>query len=378
MMFTDIFKLRPKKILGIDIGTSSIRIVELGRKGKIYRLDNYGEVELLLVQEKPFQVFEKDTLLLSNKKIATTIQAICQEAGIQAKDVNFSIPDFCSFFTSLQLPTMRKEEIPEAVSYEVRPYIPIPLSEITLDWTIIEGEVAKTPLKVLVVAIPNDVISQYQEIAHLSGLNLKILESEVFPLVRSLIKNKGEKKRVGLIDIGARSTTCSIFDQGVLKISHSFNIAGNELTETIIRALSIDYNRAEELKKTCGLLDSGEVIGKKFSGNIEPEDIQLAISKKREVRKILLPLVDAIIAEVKKIFRDFYKNEGKEIEKIILAGSSALIPGLKDYISSELKKEVIIGDPFFNISFPPILSKTLKVIGPSYAIAVGLALKGFE
>lgn len=306
--------------------------------------------------------FEKDTLLLSNKDVARAIQAILMEAGVKTKEVNFSIPDFCSFLTSFKLPAMSKAEVPQAVKYEVRPYIPLPLADVALDWSIIEGEVSKTPLKVLVAAIPNDIINQYQEIANLANLKLRILESEVFALVRALAKrNEKEKKVIGLIDIGARSTTCSILEQGILKTSYSFNIAGNELTEIVAKSLNIDYNKAEEMKRKQGLL---------FEDELE--------ESQKNIRKILLPLIDSILEEIKKVFRDFYRSEGKEVGKIILAGGLTSMPGLKEYFSTELKKEINIADPFIDIACPPILMKVLKEIGPSYAISVGLALKGLE
>lgn len=359
----ELFRIRPKKSLGIDVGTSSIRVVELRRRAQTYRLLNYGEAGLSFIKETPFRVYKRDTLLLSNKKIAGAINTICREAGVQTKDVSFSIPDYCSFSTSFELPPMSKEEIPEAVNYEVRPYVPLPLSEITLDWSIVEGEIGRTRLKLLVVAIPNDVISQYQEIAHLSNLNLRFLEPEIFSLARALIrdKGKGEKKAISLIDIGARSTTCSILEKGALKMSHTCSIAGNELTELIARSLNIDYNKAEELKNKFGLLLN-----------------QSGKAEKKDVRKILVPLIDSILGETKKVFRDFYQSEGKEVEKIVLAGGVALMPGLKEYFSAELKKETILADPFSGITCPTILSKSLKKMGPSYAIAVGVALKGLE
>ncbi len=361
---SNLFKFRPKKFLGIDIGTSFIRIVELSRKGQVYKLENYGGSEASSFKKRPFRIFQKNTLSLSDKEIAKSIQVISEEAGVQTEEVNFSIPDFCTFFTSFKLPAMAEDEIPQAVQYEIRPYVPLSLDEVTLDWSIIEGESPDTPLKVLVVAIPNDIISQYREIAHLANLNLRILESEVFALTRASIKpphqkfgsggeNGKEKKVIGLIDIGARSTTCSIIEEGVLKISHSFNTAGNQLTEAIARSLNIDYNKAEEIKKKHGLI----------GGN---------------VRKILIPLIDLILEEIKKAFRNFYLKEGKEVEKIVLAGGLVPMPGLKEYFSTELKKELDIADPFSNIACPAILTNTLKEIGPDYAIATGLAMKGLE
>lgn len=353
------FSKKSKKFLGIDIGTSTIRMVELGQGKERQTLDNYGEVNISS-PEKSFLTVRKEVLSLSNSEVAEIIRSICQETGIETEDVNFSIPDFCSFFTNFRLPTMSKEELPEAVRYETRPYIPFPLSEMTLDWSIIEGQVSKTPLRILVVAIPNEIINQYRQIAQLSGLRLRVLEPEVFALAKSSGKN--EKKIISLIDIGARSTTCSILEKGILKISHSFNIAGNELTEILARSLNVGYPEAEKLKKKYGLASVKNQTAR----------------ENYNIRKILIPLIDSILVEIKKIFRDFYQAEGKRVEKIVLAGGGALLPGLKEYFSFELKKEVVISSPFLELSYPPILDKTLKRMGPSYAVVVGLALKGLE
>lgn len=345
------FKKTPRSFLGIDIGTSAIKLLELGRRGKGIQLDNYGEIKTPSVR--------RDVLLLSNQQMARAIKAILREAGMQSRAVNFSIPDFSSFFTSFELPPMSAKELESAVRFEARSYIPLPLSEITLDWQVVEGQVlnkTKNPLKILVAAIPNAVISQYQEIASVCGLEIKALEAEVFALSRSLAKN--EAKITAIIDIGARSTTCNIFEKENLKISHSFNVSGNELTEILSRSLKVDYEKAEELKKKAGL----------FGFEDEAKD----------VKAVLLPLIDSIVAEMKKTFKNFHQQESREVEKLILAGGSALMPGLKEYFFQEFAKEIEIANPFKGILFPPILSDTLKEMGPSYAIAVGLALKGLE
>lgn len=351
----------PKSFLGIDIGTSSIRVVEVGRKGQTRELKNYGEIKTSSLQKAPFRTIEKDMLFLSNRDAGNAISAIVKEAGIQAKGVNFSIPDFASFFTNFELPPMNEKELPQAIKYEARSYIPIPLSEITLDWLVIEGEVSnktKTPLKILAVAIPNEIISQYQEIASFSNLEMKVLEAEAFALTRASIRNKNETRVTAVIDIGARSTTCNILEKGKLKISHSFNISGNELTEMLRRSLGINYEVAEELKGDMGLTVVEE--------------------RERNTREILLPMIDSILSEIKKIFQNFYQYEGKGVEKVILAGGTALLPGLKEYFAEELKKEIEICNPFGGMVYPPILEETLREMGPIFAIAVGLALKGLE
>lgn len=359
-MFENFLKFKPKRFLGVDIGTSFIKIIELKRE-KTPRLENYGELEIAYPEDKSFRVFEGNSLLLSDQEIAETIQLICREAGIKTKEANFSIPDFSTFSTTFEIPPISKDELPEAVRYEIRPYVPIPLSEITLDWLIIEGEVSKTALKILAVAIPNDIIEQYKEIAKVSQLELQSLEPEVFSLARAFVPQMREKV-VGLIDIGARSTVCSVFDKGVLKISYSFNSAGNELTERIAKSLNIDYNKAEELKKQYGILASGN------------GDANIAA----DIKKILLPMIDSNIGEINRVFNNFSQKEEKEIEKIILVGGLSFLPGLKDYLKERMAKEIEIGNPFSGIVYPPVLEKTLKTIGPSYAVSVGLALKGFE
>lgn len=343
--------LLPKKILGIDIGTSAIRIVELSSREKI-RLENYGEVESKFLYGKPFRTQERGVLSLSTQDIAKAIVAILKTAKIRTKLANFSLPDFASFFTTFELPPMTKEELKNAIRFEARQHIPLPISEMALDWVLLEEnhlEGREENLKVLLVAIPYRVVNQYQEIAKLSGLVLENLEAEVFAFKRAVIGD--EEKIYAIIDIGAQSTTCSIVEKKILKMSHSLNISGDYLTEELSRTLEIDEDLAERLKLKYGLSPEGKVIA-----------------------QVLQPLLDLIIIEVEKILNDFFQTEGKRVEEIILAGKTANLKGIKEYFEEKLKREVRIANPFSKIDFPQILEKILKEIGPSFAIATGVAL----
>jgi len=357
-MVWNLFQLLiPKKFLGIDIGTSFIKMVEISRFGNRRKLENYGSLPASVLYDKKFRTFEKSTLLLSSKDIARAITAIMEEAQIKTRQAIFSIPDFSTFFTNFELPPMSREELQQAVTYEARQHVPLPLGEVTLDWQVIEGRTTderKTNLKILLVAVPNEVINQYREIASLANLELFALEAEVFSLLRGLV-GEGEKGTLGIIDIGAQSTTCNLVEKKVLKMSHSFDMGGNEFSKIISKGLNLEYPQAEEFKKKYGI--SGE---------------------KEEVKQILLPLIDMILLEVQKIFDNFYRQGGKEVEKVILAGGIALLPGLKEYFAQTLKKETEIANPFSNLFYPPILEDTLKKMGPSYSIAVGTALRGLE
>lgn len=356
-MILNPFKKNPKRILGIDIGTSSIKVVEVSQKNKKKILENYGEIDTLSFNETLLEntKAEISQILFSNQQTAEAISILLKETGIQTNKVNFSIPDFYSFFINFDLPPMSEKEISEAVKYEAKNYIPLSLSEVTLDWIIINNNKDKknNSLKVLVNAIPNNIINQYQEIATMAGLKLQALEAEAFTLVKSLTKK--DMGVTAIIDIGSRSTTCNIVENGILKTSHSFNISGNELTELLRKSLKIKYHQAEELKKEIGLRTDYEING--------------------VLKEILFPLIDSIINEIKKFFQDFYQHENKLVEKIILAGGAALMPNLKEYFSEEIKKEVEIANPFIDFIYPPILTELLKKIGPSFAIAVGLTLQ---
>ena len=346
------FRLVPKSFLGVDIGTSAIKVVELQSWGSRKSLKNYGELQSSSLYDKPFRSLEKNTLVLSSKDIARAIKGILLESSMQTKRTVFSIPDFSSFFTHFSLPPMTKEELQEAVKFEARKHIPLPLSEVTIDWQIVQGRFdVKTPFQILLVAVPNEVINQYQEIASFAGLRLIALEAEVFGLVRSCLAPT--RSPVVLLDIGAQSTTVNVVVNNVLKISHSTDIAGNNLTERVAQSLSVDKKSAQEQKHAKGMLSQNLAV-------------------------ILSPLIDMIGVEIQKISQEFSQIEGKEVERVVLAGGSALLPGLKEYFEANLKKPVDIADPFRRIFYPPILEPKIKELGVSYAVALGMALRGLE
>lgn len=351
------FKKQAKSFLGIDIGASVIKIVELTRHGEQEKLENYACVSILASEENSQRQIKKDSLLLSPREISEILNLMSKEAGVKTGQAFFAVSDLSTFFTTFSLPQMSKEEIEQAIQFEARRHVPLPLSEVTLGWKIIRGKLAnvkKGEVEVLLVVVPNTAIDQYASVAEFSKLELLSLEAEVFGLARALAREPNQT--VALIDIGARSTTCSIVDNQALKVSHSFDTAGNSLTERIAASQSIDWETAEALKREQGLLR------KKESG----------------AREIVLPIIDVIVSEIKKVVDGFYQEEGKEIQQYILAGGTALLPGLREYLTGSLRKEVNFAQPFAKMAYPPILEETLNEIGPLFAIAAGMALKGLE
>lgn len=345
----------PKKMLGIDIGTASVKIVELSRWGEGKTLENYGEVKSTALYKEPVKTFERGSYLLSDFFVSRAIMAILSEAKIKTKAAIFSVPDFSTFVTSIELPPMTSGEIQKAVYYAAPQYIPLPITETTIDWKLVDGIPGdqKSPLKILLIAIPNQVVQGYQKIAQMAGLELYALEAETLAITRALVKDK--KKIICLMDIGVQSTTVNIIDKGILKKSYSFSFAANQLTYAVSSTLGLSYDQAEQLKNKQGLISNNE-----------------------DLTKTLYLLIDPLLLQLKKISGDFYQAEGKEIEEIYLTGGTANLPGLKEYISEIFKKNVEIPNCFSNILAPPILEEELKAMGPGYSVAVGLAMGGLE
>ncbi len=352
------FRVLPKRSLGVDIGTWAIRIVELSEwKGRI-RLENYGEIKTLLLSEKPFKMFKRSALLLPAQRTGESLKELLKKAGVKSRGVSFSIPDFSTFFTAIEFPSMGKKELEDAVRYEARRHVPLPLSEVVLDWQLINRKVPpekkekEGKVRVLLVAVPKEVIGQYQGAAEAAQLELFSLEAEVFSLIRAL---RGDLAKISaLIEIGAQSTTVSIIEGEELKTTHSFDVSGNELTQTLSRSLEIGYEEAEVLKKIKGIKSEGSV------------------------KEVLMPLIDLILTETKRVLVNFVKEEERKVEKLILAGGTALLPGLKEYFSKQLGKEIILANPFKEFFYPAILEETLKEIGPTFAIATGIAKRALE
>lgn len=353
------FFRRSPSALGVDIGTTSVKIVELQKNGKKAILKNYGECQQPSSKEGLMPI-GTGFLAFSEDKISNIIQGILKETKIETKEANFSLPVFSSFSTVIELPLMDPEEIPGAIRFQSHQYVPVPIEEVVLDWNIIEEEeesISENKIKVFLVAIPKDVIEKYGKIGEKVGLTIKNLELESFAQVRALMGE--DKSPVLILDIGGRTTSITIVDKGFIRLCHGLDFSTFSLVRDLSQRLNISFERAEVFCKEKGL--------KKETGEI-------AI-----VAPALTSIVDKLIFEIEKATNNYLSNNPqREIKKIILLGGGSSIPGISEYLSTKLNKETIIGNPFLNVDYPPALKDVLKEIGPGFATAIGLALKEFE
>lgn len=345
----------PKKMVGVDIGTSSVKIVELSLIGQGKKLENYGQVASDAIYKESLSKENNGSRLPASHFVAAAVRAILDEARIKTKAAIFSVPDFSTFCTSFDIPQMSQKEIPEAIRYNAVQYITLPINEVTLDWRVVPNSKQDkgSLMKVFLVAVPNQIIHEYQTIARDSGLQLYALEAEAFSLTRALVKNNA--KNVCVVDIGVQSSTINIVERGFLRRSYSFNFYSSQLTRAIALTLGVASGEAEKIKNQEGL-----------------------ISERRNVSETLYPLIDPLVAEIKSIIAEFFQKEQKQVDEVYLAGGTANLPGLKEYFAESLQKEISVPNCFSGLLYPPILEENLRSLSPSFSVAVGAAIGGLE
>jgi type IV pilus assembly protein PilM len=348
-----LFSNSPKSCLGIDLGSTSVKIVELKKVHNQPRLISYGFSENKKNEKNDWR---KDTSFT-----AEVIKQIIKKAGMSSKDVVSSLPTFSVFSSIINLANISKKDISSAVHWEAKKVIPLPLEEMILDWKLIEdqGDAKNAQnntggnIKVLLTGAPKELVKKYIEIYKKAGLNLLSLETETFALVRSLLGS--DKSTVMIVEMGANTTDVTIVDNSIPLFNRSIDVGGVNITRDISANLGIGNERAEQFKYDLGVSSQGK-------------DDEV-------IPKIIKETISQIINEMKYAMNLYENKNGKKTEKIILSGGSAMLPGLAGYISDVLDVHTMVGDPWSRISYPVDLKGLLDEIGSYMSISIGLAMR---
>ena len=336
-----------KSYLGVDIGTLSIKVVELSSENGRPKLQNYAIVSNYnLIENQTPKVFGGEASLMLRKML--------KESGMIAKEINMSAPIFSSFLTIMELPPMSESEVASAIKFEAKKYIPVPLDSVLVDWSLI-GTGADGKILILLIAIPKDLVNEYQFIARESDLKLNNLELETTSAARALIGT--DPVPAVLMDMGSRDTTISVVDGGYLRISHSIEASGEDLTRALANSLNISWRRAEELKKEQGLK---------------------VMDNNNQINDVLAPLLDTIVNAAKNIINLYFSKTNKKVEKLIIYGGAAKMPGFSEHLGKGLGIDALIGNPFNKIIYDKKLNPIMEEIGHEFTIAAGLALKAIQ
>lgn len=346
----DIFSEKPSHVLGIDIGVYSSKVIQLKYERERAILETYGEL-LSAGYFKGERGAAAGFLHYSDSDLTAMIQDLLRESNVTSKRAVFSIPASSSFITTIELPAVFRKEIDRAIPYEARKYIPIPISEVVLDWEVGESENDRERITILLVAVPLEIIEKFKRLAQNTGLDLRALEVETFSVVRSL--GATDIAPTIFINCGHQATTVAITDRGKLRASHNFSRGSQELSKALERGLGISHERAESIKREVGI-----------SERIE----------EREITSVITPFVETLFIEIERFISLYNRRAPRTIQKINLTGGGSNLKGLVEYAVSRFGVEVTKGNPFARIVTPAVLQPLLREIGPSFSVATGLAL----
>ena len=335
---------KKRSIIGVDIGTADIKLAEVRHADGNMVLGTYGIVNC------PYQLGNKNNEhAMAN--MAALLKNLVQKAGIISRDCVISFPNSSVFTSVIEMPKMSEKELGSAVEFEAKKYVPLPITEIDLSWSIIsETEENLEKQKILLTAVPRQISLDYQAMFEMAGLNLLAGEIEALALIRSLIGNA--PLNCVIIDIGGKSTGLNIIENGLLRLSRSLNIGGDTMTAKIAESLNITKERAEQFKRDFGV-----------SGNTFIPDA-------------VKPVLNLIKNEVKQLL-SIYQTHGIGAERVIIVGGGANLPGILDFFS-DLNAKVELGDPLKTVSYSQSLSPILKRYAMNLPIAIGLAMREEE
>lgn len=349
-----------RSFLGVDIGTTSIKIVEVsgGRGGA--EMANYAIFETYGHLERINTALQTSSLKLYDREIAEYLKLIIKKAGFSSRRVIASLPSFLVFSTLIEIPQMSSEDVQKTIGFKAKQYIPLPMSSVTLDWMKVGEKTGADGTKVqqiFLISVPNEEVAKYKNIFQLSGLNVIALEVDGFSLARALTSDKTEP--VLIIDIGSRSTAFLVAKKGLLRFISQSDFAGASLTQSLSSGLGVNLRRAEDLKRQKGLAG-------------------LDRESERELSTLLLPLLDVIINEGKRALDNYENNYQEKVSGVILAGGGSNLLGVENYFKSKFDLPISKANPFENVGFPERLEPIIGNLGPSLAVSLGLGIKSFS
>jgi len=357
--------------LGVDIGTSGLKVVELSNEKGRAKAMTYGYSERQPGQPV-FSPFDDP------KGTGERLAELCKKAGVKGTKVMAALPLPSVFSTIVSVPKRKHEkEMQPLVDAQVSKLTPMPLSEMVTSTTYIDGikgvkgieavkgaeeKIRSTDhVRVLVTGAAKSLVQKYIEIFKVAKLELTALDTESFAMVRSLIGK--DKSPIAILDIGGASTSITIVEKGVPVLTRSIGIAGNNVTRRIMDQMSIPEAEAEQIKH-----DLMTVVGAAPGGV-------------GGLPAVLDAVMQPLLTEIRYAFQMYAGMElceYKKVEKIVVTGGSSHLPKIVEFLKESLNMNVYRGDPWARVVFAEDLRPVLDEIGPKMSVAIGLAMREID
>ena len=391
------FQSAGNSVVGVDIGSAYIKVVQLRRKRGKAILETYGSLAL-----GPYAETEIGRAThLPPEVLSEALRDLLREAHVTSQKAACSIPFTSSLVTIMDLHVHDPKQLASLVSLEARKYVPVPISEVNLDWWIIpeepgqstkeESHLTGSPqgspegipqseagdpsgatssldtatvnsftlglptsktTKILIAAIHNDALGRFQGVAMQSGLEASFFEIELFSAIRVLFPQ--DLLPHAVLDLGAGETKLYVIDRGIVRLSHVISHGGQDITLSLSRSLGITVTDAEKMKRAVGLQGSGEEVA------------------------VTTGILNLIFGETNRALEGFEHKTGKKVDKLILSGGGANLIGLEELAKQTLSVPVERADPFKQVEAPAFLEDMLKSVGPEFTVALGIAFRKLQ
>ncbi len=397
-----LFSSGPLSYLGVDIGASGIKMVELANDNGRPRLVTYGIIENLF--EQIGSVDPRD----QSEAVSAQLKKLVKLTHATTTKTVAALPTFSVFSSTMSMLAMTPKELTSAIRWEAKKIVPLPLEDMILDYKVLgevkehvpavknttntatteDGSSPPAPItssggdgasstvieenkdhertvRILLTAAARDLVNRYVEVFKKAGLTLLSLETEAFALVRSLVGV--DRTLVMIVDIGAVNSDFSIIDNGIPVMNRSIDLGGMAITKAMGSGLKLSLRDAEQYKRDVGLpIAVSAALPQYFQDVLNPIVNEI---------RYLLNLYQRQIETVGSVTGS--RTPGR-LEKIILTGGTSFLPGLVQYLSAQLNVKVYVGDPWARVIVPQELKPVLTELGPKLSISVGLAMREIQ
>lgn len=343
---------RSRDLVGLDIGSHALKLVELRQKGKTFELATFG------IQPLPSEAIVEGAIMDSSA-VAEAIDTLFVNNNVKKTDIATSVSGGSVIIKKISLPAMSEDELAESIRWEAEQYIPFPIDEVNLDHKTLRGSAAEGGMMdIVLVAVKKDMIGFYANVITQAGKRPMVVDVDAFAVQNAFELNYkndvGPNEVIALINIGASLINMNIIQGEISLFTRDISTGGNLYTETVQRELNLSRDHAENLKK--GIPVDG----------IDPS----------AATSILQGVTEDLAVDVQRTF-DFFKATSTEerIDRIYVSGGSAKTPGVVQYFQNKFNAPTEIMNPFKNIRLTNIDADYLHDVSSLAAVAVGLALR---
>ncbi len=335
--------------VGLDIGSHSVKLISLGR--------DKTSTTLLAAGSAPTPPKALSGAVSADlEAVAVVIKKLFKDTGAKAETIAIALPESQVFTRIIEVPALSNRELTSAIKWEAEQYIPLPLEDVTVDFTVLRDAAATgtNKLDVLLVASPKALVEKYVTILEMADISVSAVETEILSTTRALAKTVPSVRSVMIASLGAQTTDIAILRDGVLAFTRSIAAGGEALSRALSQKLGFEMIQAEAFKRTYGL-EKDKLEGK--------------------IIEAVSPIMDTIQGEMNRAMAYYaQKYKGEKVDVVLLSGGTARLPGLIVHLAEALGVEMQLANPWVGIARDARF-RVLDGEGAVFTVAVGLALR---